>query len=114
MATERFIVSNYETPQDPQRAYDITPYCWIVETRYCGPTNTRGSRITADLADRPGRQRWSHGYCHEWSTGPNHIEAALQFVRRHILDPGADAELVSMQSSDRGFLFVFRDHKRGN
>jgi hypothetical protein len=112
MATDRFVVSNYETPQDPQLAYELTPYSWIVQTRYHGPTDTRGSRITADLSNRPGRQRLSQSYCHALSSGANHTEAALEFMRSHILDPGADAELVCMQSSDAGYLFVFRDYKR--
>lgn len=103
----QFLVANYETSQPAEVAYERTPYCWIVETRYHGPTNTKGSCITADLANRPGRQRHRHPYHYVGSSGENHTEAALQFMRAHVLEPGADARLVSMASSARGFLFVF-------
>ena len=102
-----FTVANYETRQDPDLAWDNTPYCWVVETRYHGPTDTRGARIMADLAGTKGRARHSHTYFHGWRNSVNHTEAALEFMRAHILPSGRDARLVSVANTERGMLFVF-------
>lgn len=102
-----YVVANYESIQDPQQAYHVTPYCWAVQTVYHGPTDTKGSRITADLSNRPGRKRHSHAYSYALEGSVNHVEAAFEFMRRFILEPGKDAQLACMASTERGFLFIF-------
>jgi hypothetical protein len=103
-----FRVCNYETAQPPELAYQETPYVWAVETRYSGPTDHRSSRVFVSLAGRKGGKRLAHYWFHGWDVGTNHTEAALEFMRRHILSPGEDAELVGMFSTASGFLFIFR------
>lgn len=102
-----FLVANYETAQPAGMAYQETPYCWAVQTTYHGPTNTKGSRISADLCNRPGRKRYTTPYVYCWEAGENHTEVALEFMRRHVLEPGKDAQLLCKASTERGFLFVF-------
>lgn len=103
-----FRVCNYETAQPPELAYESTPYVWVVETRYVGPSDRRGSRVIASLASRKGGKRYVHAWSYGWQSGTNHTEAALEFMRRHILESGTDAELLGMFSSERGFFFIFR------
>lgn len=102
-----FRVANYETAQPPEFAYQNTPYCWVVETRYHGATDTRCSRVSADLAGHSGRHRHSQSYQHAWSNGVNHTETALEFMRAHILPANSHARLLSMANTQRGMLFVF-------
>jgi len=102
-----YVVANYDSIQDPEQAYRVTPYCWAVQTTYHGPTDTKGSRITADLSNRPGRKRHTHAYDYSLDGSPNHVEAAFEFMRRHVLESGKDAQLACMASTERGFLFVF-------
>jgi hypothetical protein len=105
--TGNFRVANYETAQPAKLAYETTPYCWAVETRYGGDTETGGGIITADLAGRKGKPRHRHPYWHGGSSGENHTEAALQFMRAYVLPPNSHATLVSMASTEKGFLFIF-------
>ena len=102
-----FLVANYETAQDPEFAFDHTPYCWIVQTRYTSATDTGSGRVEADLAGTSGKPRHTHTYYHGWRNSVNHTEAALEFMRAHILPSGKDATLVSMASTEKGMLFVF-------
>lgn len=101
-----FQVANYETAQPAKLAYEETPYCWIVETRAVPATDTSGSYVTADLLDRKGKRRHRHPYYHGASYGENHTEAALQFMRAHVLPENSHARLISMASSPNGFRFV--------
>jgi len=102
-----FLVANYETAQDPEFAFDHTPYCWIVQTRYTSATDTGSGRIEADLAGTSGKPRHTHTYYHGWRNSVNHTEAALEFMRAHILPSGKDATLVSVANTEKGMLFVF-------
>ena len=102
-----FLVANYETAQDPEHAWDNTPYCWVVETRYTSATDTGSGRIEADLAGTTGKPRHVHTYFHGWRNSVNHTEAALEFMRAHILPRNRDAVLVSVANTEKGMLFVF-------
>lgn len=105
--TGNFRVANYETAQPAKLAYENTPYCWVVQTYYTSASDAGGGIIAADLAGRKGKRRHSHPYWHGGSSGENHTEAALQFMRAYVLPPNSHATLVSMASVERGFLFVF-------
>lgn len=100
-------VANYETAQPAKLFYEETPYCWIVETVSKTATDTGSHYITADLLGRKGRRRHRHAYYHGASYGENHTEAALEFMRAHILPENSHARLLSMASNDSGFVFVF-------
>lgn len=102
-----FQVANYETPQPAKLAYEETPYCWIVQTQSVTASDTSGHHIRADLLGRKGRRRHRHAYYHGASYGENHTEAALAFMRAHVLPENSHARLVSMASNDQGFCFVF-------
>lgn len=100
-------VANYETAQPAKLFYEETPYCWIVETVSKTATDTGSHYITADLIDRKGRRRHRHMYYHGASYGENHTEAALEFMRAHVLPENSHARLLSMASGNDGFRFVF-------
>jgi hypothetical protein len=105
--TGNFLVANYETRQDPELAFDTTPYCWIVQTAYISATDTGCARMTADLAGFTGKPRYNEIYRDCWRNSVNHTEAALEFMRAHILPSGRDAHLLSLANTERGMLFVF-------
>jgi len=102
-----FVVANYETAQPANVAWDMTPYCWIVETQYKGATDRKCAQMVADLAGRPGKKRHRQAYFCGHSEGCNYMETALAFMRAFILPEGKDARLVSMANTRNGMLFVF-------
>lgn len=71
-----------------------------IETTYHGPTNTRGSRISA-TADG-GRPRVSIPYPHELNSREAHIKAARKFLEKM----GWYGELVT-GSTKAGYVHVF-------
>ncbi len=101
-----FVVANYETAQPIDVAWDMTPYCWIVETTYRAATDTKAAFMVADLAGHPGKKRHRQLYRDWQSNGHNHIDAAITFMQTFILPPGKDARLVSMANTSTGMLFV--------
>ncbi len=48
-----------------------------IETKYHGPTNTRGSRISVKTESRRGTVSWNHSLNSE----QNHVGAALHFAK---------------------------------
>lgn len=70
-----------------------------IETRYVGPTNTRGARIIASDSDG---NRITIGYPHELNSEDAH-RAAAEKLRESMQWKG---ELVS-GSTKRGYVFVF-------
>ena len=86
----------------------VMPYCWIVQTRYHGPTNTRGTKISADLADRKGPQRWSAAWDHSVDYGENHLAVALACIRDVAASDRFGVEVLGRYSTREGLAFVFR------
>jgi len=84
------------------------PYVWIVQTRYLGATNTKGTRVAADLADRKGPARWVASWDHSIDYGENHLAVALACIRDIAASDRFGIEVVGRYSTDRGLAFVFR------
>lgn len=84
------------------------PYVWIVQTRYHGPTDTRGTRISADLADRRGHQRWSASWDYSIDYGENHLAVALACIRDVAASDRYGVEVIGRYSTADGLAFVFR------
>ena len=70
-----------------------------IETRYHGPTNTRGSRISARDLDG---NRCSIPYDHAESGERGHAKAALALCKKM----GWDGELIA-GATKHGYVFVF-------
>jgi hypothetical protein len=102
-----FVVANYEIAQPIDVAWDMTPYCWVVETTYRAATDDKAAFMVADLAGHPGKKRHRQLYFEPHTNGQNHVDAALAFMRAFILPSGKDARLVSMANTSKGMLFVF-------
>ena len=102
-----FQVANYETAQPLELAHETTPYSWIVETRQQAASDTGTTYIAADLQGRKGRARHRQAYFHGWSHGINHLDAAMEFMRVHILPANSHARLLCKASGKQGMLFVF-------
>lgn len=84
-----------------------TGYCWCVETRYHGPTNTKGSRISVSFV---GSRKGSKTYAYRYElTGPeNHVAAAVEWLQQLSSLNGAPSyALVAKASSDRGYVLTF-------
>lgn len=73
---------------------------YIIETRYHGPTNYKGARVSAKRADGYGR-RVTVPYAHEKSAGENH-----ETVARILLADFDRHELVGSAETERGYAFV--------
>ncbi len=84
-----------------------TGYCWTVETRYVGPTNTKGSRVLVSfVGDRKGSKAYS--WRHALTTGQNHVAAAVAWMQHLSSLNGAPAySLISKASTDKGYVFTF-------
>jgi len=82
-------------------------YSWTVETRYHGPTNTKGSRISvAFVGSRKGRKSCS--YRHALTAAENHLAAAVQWMQQLSSLNGAPSyALVAKASTKEGFVFTF-------
>jgi hypothetical protein len=84
-----------------------TGYCWTVETRYVGPTNTKGSRVLVSfVGSRKGSKAYS--WRHALTTGQNHVAAAVAWLQQLSSLNGAPAySLISKASTDKGYVFTF-------
>jgi hypothetical protein len=84
-----------------------TGYCWTVETRYVGPTNTKGARVLVSFV---GSRKSSKAYSwrHALTTGQNHVAAAVAWMQQLSSLNGAPAySLISKASTDKGYVFTF-------
>jgi hypothetical protein len=76
-----------------------------ISTKYHGPSNTRGSRITADDGDG---NRITVSYDHSASMGAEvHSKAAIALCRKM----NWDGELIA-GATDKGYVFVFSNSER--
>ena len=68
-------------PTDPpiERTLIMMTTCKTIATKYHGPTNTRGSRISATATSG---QRVSIGYDHSLSSEQNHMAAARALLTK--------------------------------
>jgi len=92
---------------DVQELDSTTGYCWTVETRYAGPTNTKGARVLVSFV---GSRKGSKAYCwrHALTTGQNHVAAAVAWMQQLSSLNGAPAySLISKASTDKGYVFTF-------
>lgn len=93
--------------EDVRELTTNTGYCWCVETRYHGPTNTLGSRISVSfVGSRKGAKRYAYRHA---LTGPeNHVAAAVEWLQQLSSLNGAPSyALVSKASTDRGYVLTF-------
>jgi hypothetical protein len=84
-----------------------TGYCWTVETRYAGPTNTQGSRVLVSFV---GSRKGSRAYAwrHALSSGENHVAAAVKWLQQLSSLNGAPSYArVAKASTDEGYVFTF-------
>jgi hypothetical protein len=102
---------------DPDAVFSLTDiqelaqqcaYSWTVETRYHGPTNFKGSRISvAFVGSRKGRK--TYWYRHALSATENHLAAAVQWMQQLSSLNGAPSyALVAKASMEDGYVFTFR------
>jgi hypothetical protein len=84
-----------------------TGYCWTVETRYAGPSNTKGARVLVSfVGDRKGSKAYS--WRHALTTGQNHVAAAVAWMQQLSSLNGAPAySLISKASTAEGYVFTF-------
>jgi hypothetical protein len=84
-----------------------TGYCWTVETRYAGPTNTKGARVLVSfVGSRKGSKTYS--WRHALTTGQNHLAAAVAWMQQLSSLNGAPSySLVSKASTEEGYVFTF-------
>ena len=75
-----------------------------IETKYCGPTNYKGSRVIADAGD--GR-RVTIQYNDELNSEAAHAEAAMALCKKMKWT----GELVE-GATRRGYVFVFAEGER--
>lgn len=92
---------------DIQELSATTGYSWCVETRYHGPTNTKGSRISVSfVGSRKGSK--TYAYRHALSGPENHVAAAVEWLQQLSSANGAPSYvLVAKASSDRGYVLTF-------
>jgi hypothetical protein len=92
---------------DLQELAQQCAYSWTVETRYHGPTNTKGSRISVSfVGSRKGRK--SYSYRHALNTTENHLAAAVEWLQQLSSRNGAPAyALVAKASTSKGYVFTF-------
>lgn len=84
-----------------------TGYSWTVETRYAGPTNTKGGRVLVSFV---GSRKGSRAYAwrHALSTGENHVAAAVEWLQQLSSLNGAPSyALVAKASTAKGYVFTF-------
>ncbi len=91
---------------------DSITYGFAIETRYHGPTNFKGARISARLTDGADRcfKPIFIPYPHELSGRDAHIPAALKLIEKWD-DIRADGKflplkLIASAGSDRGYIFM--------
>lgn len=91
-----------------------------IQTRFHGPTNYRGARVSAWATDRPGdgrKERVTIDYDHEHGGGKEpHEQAVREWVKRfgvsngHPLFSGIQFFMVCAGIDDRGYLFTLVPH----
>jgi hypothetical protein len=92
---------------DLQELAQQCAYSWTVETRYHGPTNTQGSKISvAFVGSRKGRK--SYDYRHALTATENHLAAAVEWLQQLSNLNGAPSyALVAKASTTNGYVFTF-------
>ena len=92
---------------DLQELAQQCAYSWTVETRYHGPTNTKGSKISvAFVGSRKGRK--SYSYRHALNVTENHLSAAVEWLQQLSSQNGAPSyALMAKASTSKGFVFTF-------
>lgn len=75
-----------------------------ISTRYHGPTNTLGSRITADDGDG---NRLTVNYNHALDSTDAHAEAACALIRKMKWVNSPQCETVYAGATKDGYVFVF-------
>jgi hypothetical protein len=92
---------------DLQELAQQCAYSWTVETRYHGPTNTQGSKISvAFVGSRKGRKAYS--YRHALTATENHLAAAVEWLQQLSSLNGAPSyALVAKASTSNGYVFTF-------
>ncbi len=73
-----------------------------IQTRYLGPTNTKGSRIRAFFTDTPRDMTATVGYQSDLSSGENHLAAAKELAIRG----GLSIQSYAVGEIPRGRVFV--------
>lgn len=73
------------------------PHCYLVETRYHGPTTFRGSRISAKRSDGWGKTIWWKVVDH-LTMNNNHLAAAELACKGH--------KIIGTAESKRGYYFI--------
>jgi hypothetical protein len=93
--------------QDVQELANGVTYCWCVETRYLGPTDTRGGRVAVSfVGSRKGSKIYP--WRHALGTVENHMAAAAAWLQKLSSSNGAPAyALVSKASTDKGYVLTF-------
>ena len=76
---------------------------FIVETKYVGPTNTRGSRITASMMDKSARCTVSYDYAMNGDL--NHTMAAQELMKRVFKD--GNFMNAGYADTKNGYAFVY-------
>ena len=101
-----------EELEDAPEAPPELPRCLALETRYLGPTNYRGSRVTAKLLGRGERGkavcRVVLDWCDDLSSEANHQRAAAESLRRWVetFKHPTRGELTSIAGTERGYIFT--------
>lgn len=82
-----------------------------IQTRYHGPTNTKGARISAFLADEP-TTRATIPYDYALRHEALHFEAVKALAKKTGLAFLNDGSEVIAGGADQGYIFVFADSPR--
>ena len=72
----------------------------VITTKYHGPTNSNGSRITASYDGR----RVTKSYDHALNSTGNHEAAALAFIAKHF----PEYSIRAYGAIDTGYVFLVR------
>ena len=96
MTTENGRATYVDLPQAPYRA---------IQTRFAGPTNTRGARIIADAGDRASRV--VVGYDHGLNAEQNHAYAAVLVTRKMGWTPEPDNHFTPLVGGGLGDRYVW-------
>jgi hypothetical protein len=84
-----------------------TSYSWTVETRYAGPTETKGSRVLVSFV---GSRKGSRTYAwrHALTASQNHLAAAVEWLQQlSSLNGSPSYALVAKASTTNGYVFTF-------
>jgi hypothetical protein len=84
-----------------------------IETRFVGPTNTRGSRIVARVMEQLPTRKVTVEYEHGLNADENHRAAAIALIHRMGWTSGNGYGAWVMGASERGYVFVC-DTKHGS